>query len=57
MRYLLSFICPPAAVLVYGRRRQLLLNVLLTLCFWIPGSIHALFPAWVAIFALPKHVE
>lgn len=42
--YLLAIICPPAAVLLCGRRGQTPPNILLTLCLWIPGVIHAL---WV----------
>ena len=42
MRILLSFAFPPLAVLLCGRPLQAALNVLLTLCFWIPGVIHAL---------------
>jgi uncharacterized membrane protein YqaE (UPF0057 family) len=42
MRYLLAVIFPPAAVLFYGTGKQTLLNVLLTLCFWVPGAVHAL---------------
>lgn len=41
MRYLLAIIFPPAAVLLFGTGGQALLNVLLTLCFWFPGAIHA----------------
>ena len=43
MRYLLAIIFPPAAVLLCGRPILALLNVVLSLCFWIPGMIHALF--------------
>ena len=42
MRYLLAILLPPVAVLLCGKPIQFLLNLLLTLCFWIPGSIHAL---------------
>ncbi len=41
MPYLLAVIFPPVAVLLFGSAKQALLNVLLTLCFWIPGAIHA----------------
>jgi uncharacterized membrane protein YqaE (UPF0057 family) len=41
MRYLLAIICPPLAVLFCGKPFQSLLNLLLTLCLWIPGVIHA----------------
>jgi uncharacterized membrane protein YqaE (UPF0057 family) len=43
MRYLLAILLPPVAVLLCGKPFLALLNVLLTLCFWIPGAIHALF--------------
>ena len=43
MRYLLAIILPPIAVLICGRPIQAILNLLLTLLFWIPGMIHALF--------------
>jgi uncharacterized membrane protein YqaE (UPF0057 family) len=43
MLYLLAVIFPPAAVLLCGKPIQAALNCVLTLCFWIPGLIHALF--------------
>ena len=43
MRYLLAIILPPVAVFLCGKPIQGLLNILLTLCFWVPGIIHALF--------------
>lgn len=43
MRYLLAILLPPIAVLTIGRPMQALLNTLLTLCFWLPGAIHACF--------------
>ena len=42
MRYLLAILLPPVAVLLCGKPIQFFLNLLLTLCFWIPGSIHAI---------------
>ncbi len=42
MLYILAFI-PPVAVLMCGKPIQALLSVLLTLCFYIPGVIHAFF--------------
>jgi len=45
MRYLLAVLLPPVAVLICGKPVQALINLVLTLCFWIPGSIHALFIA------------
>lgn len=41
MRYLLCFI-PPLAVLSCGKPGQFLVSVGLTLCFYIPGFVHAL---------------
>lgn len=40
--YLLAILCPPIAVLVCGKPAQALLNLLLTICFYFPGLIHAL---------------
>lgn len=42
MRYLLAIILPPLAVLLCGKPVQFLLNILLTIVFWIPGVIHAI---------------
>jgi len=41
MRILLAIVLPPLAVLLCGKPIQFLFNILLTLCFWVPGSIHA----------------
>lgn len=43
MRYLIAILLPPLAVFLCGKPFQALLNILLTLCFWIPGVVHALF--------------
>ena len=43
MRYLLAIVLPPVAVLLCGKPFQAILNILLTLAFWIPGAVHALF--------------
>ena len=43
MRYVIAIFLPPLAVFLCGKPFQALLNILLTLCFWIPGVIHALF--------------
>ena len=43
MRYLLAVILPPLAVLICGKPIQAILNLVLTLLFWIPGLIHAIF--------------
>ena len=42
MRYFLAIILPPLAVLLCGKPMQFLLNIILTLFFWIPGVIHAI---------------
>jgi len=43
MLYLVAVLLPPLAVLLSGKPFQALLNVILTLLFYIPGLIHALF--------------
>ena len=43
MRYLLAIILPPVAVFLCGKPVQALLNLILTILFWIPGAVHALF--------------
>jgi uncharacterized membrane protein YqaE (UPF0057 family) len=43
MMWLAAILLPPLAVLLCGKPIQALLNILLTLCFWLPGMIHALF--------------
>jgi uncharacterized membrane protein YqaE (UPF0057 family) len=45
MLYLLAVILPPVAVLLRGKPIQALLNLVLTICFWLPGVIHA----WIVI--------
>ena len=45
VRYLLAILLPPLAVLVCGKPVQALLNLLLTLCFWVPGAVHAILVA------------
>jgi uncharacterized membrane protein YqaE (UPF0057 family) len=42
MRYLIAIVLPPLAVLLCGKPVQFLLNIVLTLFFWVPGMIHAL---------------
>ena len=42
MRYILAIILPPLAVLLCGKPVQFLLNIILTIFFWIPGVIHAI---------------
>lgn len=41
MRYLFAIILPPIAVLSCGKPLQALLNLPLTLLFWLPGAAHA----------------
>lgn len=41
MRFLLAILLPPLAVLSCGKPVQAVLNLLLTLCFWLPGALHA----------------
>jgi len=42
MLYLLAIVLPPLAVLLVGKPIQALLNLILTIFFWIPGAIHAI---------------
>lgn len=50
-RILLGIIVPPVGVfLTYGVGPTLLINILLTLLGWVPGSIHA-------VWAITKHDE
>jgi uncharacterized membrane protein YqaE (UPF0057 family) len=42
MMYILCFIFPPLAVLLVGKPFQALINLVLTLFFWFPGTIHAI---------------
>jgi uncharacterized membrane protein YqaE (UPF0057 family) len=43
MLYLVAVLLPPLAVLLTGRWLQALLSIPLTLFFYIPGILHALF--------------
>ncbi|MCR8921424.1 YqaE/Pmp3 family membrane protein [Dasania sp. GY-MA-18] len=43
MRYLLAILLPPVAVFLCGKPMVGILNIILTLCFWVPGVVHALF--------------
>jgi uncharacterized membrane protein YqaE (UPF0057 family) len=43
MLYFFAVVLPPVAVLLCGKPLQALLNLVLTLCLWIPGLLHALF--------------
>lgn len=42
MIYLLAILLPPVAVLMVGKPGQALVNLILTLCLWVPGSVHAI---------------
>lgn len=51
IRYALAIVLPPVGVfLTYGISSALVINVLLTLLGWLPGSIHA-------VWAIAKHDE
>lgn len=51
LRYVLGILLPPVGIfLTYGFSTTLLINVLLTLLGWLPGSIHA-------VWAIAKHEE
>jgi uncharacterized membrane protein YqaE (UPF0057 family) len=42
LRYVLGILVPPVGIfLTYGVSTTLLINILLTLLGWVPGSIHA----------------
>lgn len=41
MLYLVALLLPPVAVLLVGKPFQALLNLVLTLCFYVPGAVHA----------------
>lgn len=42
MLYLIAILLPPLAVLAAGKPFQAIINIPLTLAFWIPGMAHAL---------------
>lgn len=42
MLYLLALLLPPMAVLLAGKPFQALLNLVLTIAFWVPGVVHAM---------------
>ena len=42
MRYVLAVLCPPLAVLLCQGLFAATVNAVLSLCFWVPGVIHAL---------------
>ena len=43
MRYLLAILLPPVAVFLCGKPIQGIISIFLTLLFWIPGVVPALF--------------
>jgi len=43
MRYVIAIFLPPLAVFLCGKPFQAIISIFLTLLFWIPGVIHALF--------------
>ena len=43
MRYLLAILLPPLAVFLCAKPFQAVLSIFLTLAFWVPGVVHALF--------------
>ena len=43
MLYLVAVLVPPLAVLLAGKPFQAILNLILTLLFYVPGLIHAIF--------------
>lgn len=45
MLYILAIFLPPVAVLLRGKPFQALINLGLTILFWLPGVIHA----WIVI--------
>lgn len=51
LRLILAILLPPVAIfLTFGVSTTLLINILLTLLGWLPGSIHA-------VWAIAKHEE
>lgn len=51
LRLVLAIVLPPVGVfLTYGLSTTLLINILLTLLGWLPGSIHA-------VWAIAKHEQ
>lgn len=51
LRYILGLAIPPLGIfLTYGVGQTLIINILLTLLGWLPGSIHA-------VWAISKYDE
>jgi uncharacterized membrane protein YqaE (UPF0057 family) len=42
MRYLFAIVLPPLAVLLCGKPGTAVLNLVLTICGFVPGIVHAL---------------
>lgn len=42
MMWILAILLPPVAVLLVGKPIQALLNLVLTIIFYVPGMIHAI---------------
>lgn len=42
IRYLLAILLPPVAVFLCGKPIQGIINIILTLAFFVPGVIHAI---------------
>ena len=40
--YLLAILLPPVAVFICGKPFQAIMNLILCLCLYIPGMIHAI---------------
>ena len=51
MLSLLALVLPPVAVALSGQRRALPVNLLLTLCLFLPGVVHALMVVHRAAYA------
>ena len=43
MLYLVAVLLPPLAVLLAGKPFQSIINLVLTIAFYVPGLIHAIF--------------
>lgn len=41
MLYILALLLPPVAVLLAGKPFQAVVNLILTLLFYVPGAVHA----------------
>ncbi len=51
LRLILGIVVPPVGIfLTYGIGSTLIINILLTILGWLPGSIHA-------VWAISKHDE